>query len=180
MKPIAVELDENDVVLNRFHVDDLDGFLDGARANIGERYDRETGVSRPLVPVDSLAVEQARLVSAINVERDRREESGFPYLGKWLDSDARSVQRIVVTAQAAQIAVAAGQEFSETWICADNTLLPLDGPGLVGMPVALASNAGAIHARASALKRQVLDQSATVETLKQIDILAGWPSEGIQ
>jgi hypothetical protein len=53
--------------------------------------------------------------------RNLLEASGFPYRGKTLDSDSRSVQRINTAVQAAQAALAVGEPFAITWTCADNT-----------------------------------------------------------
>ncbi|RYG95957.1 MAG: DUF4376 domain-containing protein, partial [Alphaproteobacteria bacterium] len=77
--------------------------------------------------------------------RDLLEAAGFPYRGKRLDSDSRSVQRINTAVQAAQAALAVGEPFSITWTCADNTTLDLDGAGMLGVPVALALYADQLH-----------------------------------
>lgn len=124
--------------------------------------------------VMDLAAAQAAKLAAITAERDRREREGFPYLGKVLDSNPRSVQRITAAALAAQAALAAGQSFSLDWTCADNSLLTLDAHGVIGMPVALAQHAAALHAHARALKTAA---EATVDQAEMdtIDIQAGWP-----
>lgn len=113
-------------------------------------------------------------VSAVNAERDRREEAGFPYRGKLLDSTPRSVQRITAAALAAQASLAAGQTYSVEWICADNSPLPLDAAGVIGMPVALALHAAALHDHARALKAAVA-AAASEADLVAIDIQVGWP-----
>ena len=116
---------------------------------------------------------QQRL-AAINAERDRREEAGFPYQGKVLDSNPRSVQRITTVVLAAQAALAAGQPFSQEWTCADNSTLVLDAAGVIGMPVALALHAATIHGHARALKAATV-AAIDSDELDAIDILAGWP-----
>lgn len=115
-------------------------------------------------------------LAAINTERDRREEAGFPYRGQILDSTPRSVQRITAAALAAQAALAAGQSFSLEWTCADNSTLTLDAGGVSGMPVALAQHAAALHAHARSLKAAV-DAANSEAALATIDIQAGWPGE---
>lgn len=117
---------------------------------------------------------KADLLVAINAERDRREESGFPYRNQLLDSTPRSVQRITAAALAAQAAQTAGQPFNIEWACADNSTLTLDAAGVIGMPVALAQHASALHAHARTLKMRVEAAGSEAE-LDTIDIHAGWP-----
>lgn len=120
------------------------------------------------------AVKAARLTD-INAERDRREEAGFPYRGKWIDSTPRSVQRITAAALAAQAILASGQSYSVDWTCADNSTLPLDAHGVIGIPVALARHAAALHDHARSLKAAV-EAADSEAALAAIDIQAGWPA----
>lgn len=125
-------------------------------------------------PARSLSSLREKRLAEINAERDRREESGFPYRGKWLDSTPRSVQRITAAALAAQAILASGQSYSVDWTCADNSALPLDAAGVIGIPVALAQHAAALHDHARTLKAAV--KAADSEAaLAAIDIKAGWP-----
>lgn len=144
------------------------------RADPTTTWDGLGWVVDPALVADNLRERcDSRLVE-INAERDRREESGFPYRGKVLDSTPRSVQRITAAALAAQAALAAGQQFQIDWTCADNSVLALDAAGVIGMPVALAQHAAALHAHARNLKAAVeaaMDSIAVAE----IDIQAGWP-----
>jgi hypothetical protein len=103
--------------------------------------------------------------------RDLLEASGFPYLGKRLDSDARSVQRINTAVQAAQAAMAVEQPFAITWTCADNTLLALDGAGMLGVPVALARYADHLHQTCKTLRAQI-DAAAMPAEVQAI----AWPT----
>lgn len=121
-----------------------------------------------------LAKAKASLIAAINAERDRRETAGFPYQDRWLDADSLSVQRITAAALAAQGALAAGQPFSLDWTCADNSVLALDVAGVIGMPVALAMHAAALHSHARTLKSAV-EAAADQAALAGIEIQAGWP-----
>nr|WP_305118835.1 DUF4376 domain-containing protein [Vogesella sp. AC12] len=120
------------------------------------------------------AARRTELLAAITAERDQHEEAGFPYRGKLLDSTPRSVQRITAAALAAQTALAAGQPFSLDWTCADNSTLSLDAVGVIGMPVALAQHAAALHAHARNLKAAV-EAAMDDIALAEIDIQAGWP-----
>ncbi|WP_160795853.1 DUF4376 domain-containing protein [Craterilacuibacter sinensis] len=125
-------------------------------------------------PEPSLAAIKASLSAAITAERDRREAIGFPYHGRVLDSNPLSVQRITAAALGAQAAVATGQVFTVDWTCADNSVLTLDAPAVIGMPLALAQHAAALHAHARTLKAAV--DAATYKTaLAAIDIQSGWP-----
>lgn len=124
---------------------------------------------------DRLQNAKQQLIRRINTKRDELEASGFNYLGKRLDSDERSVLRFNITVQAAQAAVAAGQPFSVDWTCADNTILPLDAAGVIGIPVTFAIYGNALHQHARALKLAV-DAATTSTELGAIDIQEGWPT----
>jgi hypothetical protein len=119
----------------------------------------------------SLAELKATRWTEMKRHRDLLEASGFPYLGKRLDSDARSVQRINTAVQAAQAALAASQPFAITWTCADNSALALDGAGMLGVPVALALYADQLHQACKTLRAQI--ELAT--TPAQVQAIA-WPS----
>ena len=131
------------------------------------------------LPQDDVAANiearKTELLTAINVKRDRLEESGFTYQGKLVDSDPRSVQRINTSVQAAQAAASAGQSFSLDWTCADGSTLTLDAAGMMGMPVALAMYANVLHQHARALKELVAN-ATTVAQIEQYasDIEADW------
>lgn len=128
----------------------------------------------PARVAERLHEEKQKVIAGINLERDRRETVGFSYLGKMIDSDPRSVQRINTAVQAAQAAHGAGQTFSIEWTCADNSTLMLDGSQMIAMPLALAIHGNTIHQHAKALKALV-DQAVDMSALQSIDILAGWP-----
>lgn len=108
--------------------------------------------------------------SKINAERDARETQGFPYLGKWFDSDQRSVLRINTVAAAATSAIMASQPFLIEWTCADNSVIELNASQMAGVPAAMAEYANQLHQTAKALKEQI--DSAT--TLEQVHAVV-WP-----
>lgn len=129
-------------------------------------------------PPLTLTERSARQLSAITAERDRREAGAFQYRGRAIDCDPRAVQRITTAAMAAQAALAAGKPFALDWTCADNSVLPLDAAGVIGMPLALAAHADALHQHARMLKQQVMvadDEAA----LSAIDIYHGWPGDAV-
>ncbi|AUN95867.1 DUF4376 domain-containing protein [Pseudazoarcus pumilus] len=121
-----------------------------------------------------------RTRSRINIERDRREQGGFPFGGKIIDSNVASAIRIAGAASAAQASLARGQPFTVAWTCADNTVLTLDAAGVIGMLAALATHSDALHQHARSLKAQadaMLDTGNRVG-LENFPIDAGWPGEG--
>jgi hypothetical protein len=118
-----------------------------------------------------LPAKRAQVIEQINAERDRREQSTFPYLGKQVDSDPVSVQRITVASSTAQMALAASVPFEVNWACADNSLLTLDAMGVLGMMQALGSHGLALHMYGRGLKAQ----AEASEEPESIDILTGWP-----
>jgi hypothetical protein len=123
----------------------------------------------------TLAATKVQCWAAMKRHRDLLEASGFPYLGKRLDSDARSVARINTAVQAAQAALAIGEPFAITWTCADNTTLALDGAGMLGVPVALALYADQLHQTCKVLRAQI--EAAT--TTAQVQAIA-WPATNPQ
>lgn len=134
-----------------------------------------TRVARRLLLGQELAQLRAEKRAAINEERDRRESTVFPYLGRLIDCDQRSVSRITIAVQAAQVAMAAGQPFALEWTCADNSSLPLDAVGILGMPVALAVHGNSLHQHARTLKAQA-DAALTLDDLDASDPGSGWPA----
>lgn len=103
----------------------------------------------------------------IKAERDKREQSGVPYMGKVLDSDTLSVQRISIAVQAAQAALAAGQDFAIDWTCADNTTLNMTAEQVIGIPVALAQYSNSLHEKARLL-RVAINNAESVEEVEAI------------
>lgn len=119
-------------------------------------------------PVRTLDEVKADKRQQINGARDTAEQSGFDYLGKRLDSDQVSVARITVVVQAAQVAIAAGQPFEVTWTAQDNSHLVMDAQQVVGMPIALATNANTLHQRAAQLKAQI-DAATTIAEVEAVN-----------
>lgn len=121
-----------------------------------------------------LASRKARARDQVNAERDRRETGAFPYQGKLLDGDERSVKRILTSVQAAQLALAAGEPFDIDWVCADNSILQLDAQGMIGVPAAMAAHGYALHMHGREIKAQI-DAASDLDALEEIDPSAGWP-----
>lgn len=123
----------------------------------------------------NLDAKKAQMVAVVNARRDSAEEGSFTYLGKQFDSDSRSVQRINTAVQAAQVALAASMPFQLEWMCADNTTLNLDAQQMLGVPVALATHANAVHLNGRSLKNAIISATTAAE-LAAIDIESGWPA----
>jgi len=118
-----------------------------------------------------LTAKRAKITAEINLERNQREQSTFTYLGKQIQCDPISVQRISVAATTAQMALSVNVPYSVNWSCADNSILTLDALGVLGMMQALGSHGVAIHYYARSLK----DQVANVSDPESINIYSGWP-----
>ena len=120
---------------------------------------------------------KATLRSAINAERDRREQGGFEYAGNRFDSDATSVIRINAAVNTAVAAVLAESEFSVGWTAADNTTVTLTAQEFLEFSAALAQHSNTQHVRARALKEQ-LDNADTAETVAAVEnLLEAWKAE---
>lgn len=126
-------------------------------------------VKRPAY-VPTLEELKERKWAVIKTERDRLEQSGVPYLGKILDSDTLSVQRVAIAVQAAQAAIAAEQPFTLEWTTQDNTPLTMDAAQVVGMSVALAQYSDSLHQTARGIRERI-EAAKTAEELEAIK----WP-----
>jgi hypothetical protein len=109
--------------------------------------------------------------AAINNERDIRETQGFTFMGKTFDSDQRSTDRIQMAALAAQSSILSGQQFNINWTTADNSIITLDAPLMLGLAAAFATYGATLHEIAKQLKAQV-DAASSAAELEMI----AWPS----
>lgn len=185
---IAEGLTSEDMQLNveegsRLHVDklppDIDHYLsgDGRWLPIGVRPDAGYAWSWEAHAWVLRALEDVRVAKweEIKAARDAAEVSGFPYMGKVIDSDPRSVQRLTGAVQAAQEAIKLGQPFAIEWTCADNTMLALDAESMTGMPAALALYANQLHEQARALRAVI----AAAQTPAEVAAIS-WPAATFQ
>lgn len=136
--------------------------------------DVPTGIEYTIIDSSEIQIDIAELReckwSEIKAERDRLEQAGVPYLGKMIDSDMVSVQRIAIAVQAAQAAIAAEIDFSLAWTCADNTTLTMTAEQVVNMSVAIATYSNQLHQVARLLREQIED----VSTKEELDLIV-WP-----
>jgi len=105
--------------------------------------------------------------SEIVSKRNESITGGFPYLGKQIDSDRDSVMAITGAAVAALAAKAASLPYAVVWTCADDSLLPLDADGVLGMAVTLAMFADSQHAKARPLK-DAIKTAKDSDEIKQV------------
>ncbi len=137
-------------------------------------YRVHTGSGSPAWAESALSAAQSAAIAQINATRDATEQGTFTYLGKQIDADPVSVQRITVACNTAQMAIAANVPYSLEWSCADNSLLALDAAGVLGMMQALGSHGLATHMHARGLKTAVL-AATTVAQVVAVDLVTGWP-----
>lgn len=156
-------------MLTHFNVINCVGVSDNGDGTY--RIDLADGSTRLATEEEVLGAKRAAVIERINAERNRREQTSFPYLGRPIDSDPVSVQRITVAQATAQMAIAAGVPYSVDWACADNSILTLDAMGVLGMMQALGSYGLALHMYSRSLKAAVLASTDP----ESIDILTGWP-----
>lgn len=126
-----------------------------------------------------IAREKLVIKAKINTERDRRESSTFPYKGKLLDANDKSVMRILASVQTAQACLAAGLPYQVDWVCADNKTITLDAQGMIDMPIAITKHGYELHKHSRVLKA-LAAEAITIQELESIDIYTGWPGEQIE
>ena len=152
--------------------------IDGAPADFGPppsyRHVMDPTTRTWAVPgKTALQVAQDAKWAQIRTERDRREQTTFPYMGKQLQCDAVSTLRMSKAKEAALAALEAGAPFSEVWTCADNTQLPMTANDILGMLPALAAWSSGLHATGRALRAQIYHSSATLESVAS----TVWPTD---
>ncbi len=147
-----------------------DGYLYNGDMTDGAREATQDEIDNHLNPVQSIDELKTAKWAEIKAHRDHLEQSGAPYMGKTIDSDTVSVQRIAIAVQAAQAAIGAGVEFTLAWTCADNTVLTMTAEQVVGMSVALAQYSDNLHQTARELREQI----AAVETAEDLAEIV-WP-----
>jgi hypothetical protein len=130
----------------------------GAQPSLHHQFDWPT---HQWVDERTLEVRRQQKWTEIKAARDLAEVSGFPYMGKVIQSDAKSVQRITVAASVSE---------GKDWTCADNTVLQLDVEGVKGMPAALARHIDQLHQTAKELRARINAAGSPAE----IDAIA-WP-----
>lgn len=114
-----------------------------------------------------LYITKYRKRGSINRARDNAELQPFTYLGKQFDADTVSMKRLTLAVQAAQAAILAGQTFSITWTCADNTTIDLSETQMLGTLQAMMLRGVEIHEKARGLKA-LIDAATTNEEVEAV------------
>lgn len=144
---VISEEDWHHYVGNRGNGDNGTGFV---RAGTGKPVSAPPPALPPVEAVASSAWED------VKAARDAAEQAGCPYMGKTLDSDQLSVQRISIAVQAAQGALAAGEgSFTLDWTMQDNSVVAMTAEQVVGMSAALAAYSNVLHEQARTLREQI-------------------------
>ena len=126
-------------------------------------------------PTVTLAEVQDQAWARIKTERDKREQSGAPYLTGTLDSDSVSTQRIAIAVQAALAAKSAGTAFTLDWTMQDNSVVAMTADQVIGMATALATHSNAVHEAARTVRETIY--AATDEAgVAAAEAAVVWPS----
>lgn len=91
-----------------------------------------------------------------------------------VQSDATSQRNITGLVTMALIAQGAGAPFSAAFTLADNSVVSLSAPKMIGLGVAVGQHVEAVYARARVL-RDAIESAADQAALDAIDIDARWP-----
>lgn len=160
-------------ILTHFDVPDCVGVADMGDGSY--MVDTADGGRRVATAEEVLGAAKLATRAQINAERNRREQGGFVYAGKTIDSDPVSCQRISVAGATAQLAIANSvPDYLVPWTCSDNSTLSLDAVGVLGLVQALGVHGLHVHAAAKAHKYAV-DALGTVEAVLAYDYSIGWP-----
>lgn len=91
----------------------------------------------------------------IKVARDAAEYGGFTFNGVMFDSDPTSRARINGAVTLAMLAQTMGQPYSEDWIAADNSAMPLDAQGVIGLGIALGTHVKGVFDRSKTVRAEI-------------------------
>lgn len=124
-----------------------------------------------------LAVMREQLHRDRRARRTQAETGGFTFGARRIDSDRDSVLRLTQAALVASQALAADQPFAVEWVCADDSVLPLDAAGMLAMQAAITAHGLACHNRSQAL-RTLIDGATDGQSLSlaAADLVTGWPA----
>ena len=117
--------------------------------------DGDPVIIEPVIPIEILKLSK---LQELKTKRDAEESGGFTFMNKDFDSDPLSIQRITVTAMAAQ-----GSELSIDWTCKDGTTATLNSAQLKGMLVTMVQRGDTIHRKWRQRKAAVLSASTKEE-----------------
>jgi hypothetical protein len=126
---------------------------------------------------EEIAARRVALHERRRARRTEAETGGFLFLGRPIDSDRDSIQRIAQAVAAAGQSLWAAVPYAVAWTCADDSELDLDAAGMLAMQAVLAEHGAACHARSRALRTSI-DAAETLAELAAaaLEIDAGWPA----
>jgi len=133
---------------------------------IGYTYDGST-FSPPIPIVTPFPKLREGRWAYIKSQRDLEERLPLPYMGKLLDFDTLSSERLTWAISAATTAKLLSQSFTIDWTTLDGSVLVMSEFDILGIPTAVASRSNIIHQKARE-KAQEIAVAATVEELEGI------------
>jgi hypothetical protein len=141
--------------------------LEGSVAQIVP-FDNASIVPESYIDIDSLKV---RKWADIKGQRDATINGGFTWDGSTFDSDPISQNRITGGTVLALMAAMNQQEFSKTWVLADNTTRVLSGTDMQMVGVTLGEFVQGLIDQGNVLRDQI-EAATTAEELEAIQ----WPN----
>lgn len=118
-------------------------------------------------PLKTLEEAKTEKLAEITAERDKREQTGFDYMGKTFDADTTSLQRLTLAAQSASIALSANEPFTINWTVQDDSSITLNAAEMIGIVPAIATHADNLHQEGRNLKDAV-NKAKTVKAVEAI------------
>ena len=113
-----------------------------------------TSFSPPVITF-TLAELKEQKWTEIKAKRDSLEREPLPYMGKLLDFDSTSSERLNWAISTAQTAILLNQPFSIEWTCYDNSTLLMTREDVLGIPIAVAMRSDSLHKTARNIKEQI-------------------------
>lgn len=92
-----------------------------------------------------------------------------------VQADDSSKVKISGLVQMAQLSLAAGAPFSETFTMQDNTLVDLNANEMIQLGISVGQHVSLTHAKGREL-REAIQEAQTLAALEAIDIDSGWPA----
>lgn len=119
-----------------------------------------------------LAEVEAKKCAELTALKAQKEQGGFEFQGKLIQTDINSYRRIESATTAAIAAKQAEATFNVEWTTADNSKLQLDADGMIAMHAALVQMGLNYHTTCEQLK--VLVKSASRDTGAEVKAVE-WP-----
>ena len=121
----------------------------------GWDYDGFTFIA-PVIPVVLFTTLQENKWLVIRASRDAELRTPLLYMGKLLDFDKDSSERLTYATNAAIVLKSVGQVFSTVWTTHDGSPLVMTGDDLMGIPVAVAARANILFIKGRTLSDEIM------------------------